>query len=124
MIPTFTQVWNQYGYKVGKRAAQKAWQKIPPIEQETMVKKIIDYIKTKPDWQSQLHLSTYLNQGRYNDEYPEFTGIPKEPDLSYENAITDVLELQRVRKFWRLNGYEKIEIGGGQVQVSYQWRKC
>lgn len=106
MIPTFEQVWNQYGHKVGKLAAQKAWAKVPPMVQIGIPEAIKNYWANKPEWQSPLHFSTFLNQQRYNDEYTqnEFAGIPREPDKGWERGKT-AQELQKARQFWRANGW-------------------
>lgn len=70
----FDLFWCEYPKKVGKDAARKSWKKIKPSQKKT--EEIIDALKwqkNSPQWtrdngQFIPNPSTYLNQGRWQDE--------------------------------------------------------
>lgn len=73
----FMEFWNYYPRKVGKLEAWKAWKKhngsLPEIG---ILKKVIDTQKNSPEWmrdngQYIPHPTTWLNQGRWEDEKTE-----------------------------------------------------
>jgi len=72
----FGQVWACYPRKVGKGAAEKAYQKINPAPDllDTILRKIEAATHTaqwiKDDGEFIPHLATWLNQRRWEDEYP------------------------------------------------------
>ena len=70
----FNQLWATYPKKVGKSLAHKAFQKIKPDQQlfDTMIK-AIEVQKRSRGWKKENgqfipHLSTWLNQARWEDE--------------------------------------------------------
>ena len=73
----FLQIWGRYPRKIGKGAAEKAYQKIHPGQEllETILQKIAAAERTA-QWQKDggefiPHLATWLNQRRWEDDYPE-----------------------------------------------------
>jgi len=84
---SFDDFWNNYNNKVGKEAAQKAWNKLTDNDKAKIKGSVINFIKHKPFKDYTLpHPSTYLNQKRFNDEvkntvingeFYEGTNIPK-----------------------------------------------
>lgn len=61
------------GMKQGKGAARKAFHRVVPalVDEETLWPAIACYERCKPDWQAFCHLTTYLNQERWEDEYED-----------------------------------------------------
>ena len=68
---TFDLFWQAYPRKIGKLAAQKAWGKATKqwASPETIIAGIEPYKEHKPEWQDYCHPATWLNQGRWMDEY-------------------------------------------------------
>lgn len=68
----FEEFWKQYPRKIAKRAAQKSWQRLNPLEQKLALDAIpnhVKYWKVKMTEQDFIpHPSTWLNQGRFEDE--------------------------------------------------------
>jgi len=71
---SFNQIWEIYPRKVSKAAAKKAFQKIKPnMELFDTMKKAIELHSRSRDWTKENgkyipHLSTWLNQERWEDE--------------------------------------------------------
>lgn len=69
---SFESFWKQYPRKVAKRTALKSWQKLNPVEQQLASEAIIkhiEYWKLKDTGAEYIpHASTWLNQGRWEDE--------------------------------------------------------
>ena len=61
--------WAQYPHKVGKKAARisykRAWQE---VSAQTLLDGVKAYIKSKPPWRDYCNPTTWLNQGRWEDE--------------------------------------------------------
>lgn len=73
---TFDLFWQAYPRKMGKLAAQKAWAKAAKLaDPKEIIAGIEPYKAHKPDWQDYCHPATWLNQGRWMDEYEQ----PAEP---------------------------------------------
>lgn len=67
---TFPTFWSLYPRKVGKLAAMKAWAKAVKLDTpENIIAGIEPYKAHKPEWQDYCHPATWLNQGRWMDEY-------------------------------------------------------
>lgn len=74
---SFLRFWNEYPRRIAKKAAYKSWSKINPDEE--LVEVIIESVKqhkTSKKWQDDNgeyipHPTTYLNQGRWEDELAE-----------------------------------------------------
>ena len=70
----FDEMWEVYDYKVGKKAARKAWGKLTPRQRGMalgLVKRYVD--NTDPDGANGLtrraHLATWLNGERWTDQH-------------------------------------------------------
>lgn len=84
----FQEVWDIYGYKVGKRDAEKAWERITKEEVEPIKQAVptyLEWIKVK-DFPQQ-GLGPWLNKRRWEDEYNEGKTSGKYDEL-LNNAIT------------------------------------
>jgi len=92
----FEMFWEAYPKKVGKTAALKAWNHVNP--DDTLYARIIASItasKTSDQWQRENgryipNPLTWLNQGRWDDEYPMPVTQAQQPRQS-GNAITRML---------------------------------
>jgi hypothetical protein len=79
----FESFWKLYPRKVAKRAAQKIWQRLNSLEQKQALDAIPNHVKywklkmTEQDFIP--HPSTWLNQGRFEDELVIEEPKPKEP---------------------------------------------
>lgn len=78
--PGFEDFWQAYPKKVGKSEAQKSWAKLKPNLQTVL--DALSWQKNQPNWtkdggQYIPNPSTYLNQGRYNDEQPDIAAAKK-----------------------------------------------
>lgn len=84
----FDDFWNAYPKKRGKDAARKAWRKAkPPLD---AVLKALEWQTASADWtkdngQFIPHPSTYLNQGRWQDE-PEDITPTEDPLLEWNRT--------------------------------------
>lgn len=85
-VSDFELVWKAYPRKVGKGAARKAWNKLAP--DAALVQKMLDALKWQvyqDQWSKDggayiPHLSTWLNQERWDDQPMQL------PNVSAENA--------------------------------------
>lgn len=71
---SFEKFWSAYPKRVGKQAAEKAWKKIKPDSRELIFQDLADRPKLDQNWlkdQGQFipNPTTYLNQGRWLDEW-------------------------------------------------------
>lgn len=73
-LPGFERFWSAFGNKVARPIAFRAWVK---NECEDIADEIITaigaynrHLAANP-WKARMHPSTYLNQARWQDEYPE-----------------------------------------------------
>lgn len=76
--PLFETFWKAYPKKVGKEDARKAWKKIRPGQEfaDQILKAVINNRANNPQWQREggrfiPNPSTWLNQGRWQDEFME-----------------------------------------------------
>lgn len=68
----FDVFWARYPHRVGKLAAQKAFTKARKLASvEAIVQGVDRYIANKPSYADFCHPATFLNQGRWMDEYVE-----------------------------------------------------
>jgi hypothetical protein len=69
----FERFWAAYPAKVGKDAAKRSFSKAiaAGVTVETMLIAIERYRRAKPPDRDWCHPTTWLNQGRWNDEHPE-----------------------------------------------------
>jgi hypothetical protein len=82
----FDDFWKLYPRKVAKRDAQKMWQRLKPAEQKMALDAISNHVKY---WKLKMteidfipHPSTWLNQGRFEDELVIEEPKPKEPKVN------------------------------------------
>jgi hypothetical protein len=62
--------WAAYPRKVGKLAAEKAYAKARKrASVQDLLTGIARYIQHKPDWQAYAHPASWLNAGRWMDDY-------------------------------------------------------
>jgi hypothetical protein len=64
--------WSSYPHKVGKLAAEKSYRAARTKRKasaQDLLTGLAAYIAHKPDWQSYANPATWLNQGRWMDDY-------------------------------------------------------
>ncbi len=73
----FTEFWNAYPRRIGKLAARKAYDKAQRAgaTQAELLVGIRRYIEWKPGYADFCHPATWLNQGRWMDDYG--TSVPR-----------------------------------------------
>jgi hypothetical protein len=71
----FQAFWQSYPRKVGKLAAEKAYEKARKrgVTQQQLLDGIAAYVQHKPAYADFCHPATWLNQGRWDDEYAPAT---------------------------------------------------
>lgn len=72
----FDRFWECYPRKVGKRSAERIFWRLKGLPDIATLIKIVDLQKQSDQWQKNggefiPHPSTWLNQGRWEDELPE-----------------------------------------------------
>lgn len=67
----FDQWWSCYPLKRGKLAAEKKYHaaRRRGVTQQQLISGVAAYVQHKPDWQEFAHPATWLNQGRWADDY-------------------------------------------------------
>ncbi|UOF80233.1 putative replication protein [Caudoviricetes sp.] len=97
---TFAEFWKQYPRKVSKREAEKAWNKLPPVDQDAALEALPQHIKywQLKDTSSEFipHASTWLNQARFEDELDMTEKAQKAPKLPWYS--TEQLTLEKGRE--------------------------
>ena len=94
----FQQWWTRYPLKVGKLAAQKAYDRVRRggITCDELLDGIADYIVNKPSYADFCHPTTWLNQGRWMDALSTRTNLyepwlcPHEPRCPHRAACAIV----------------------------------
>lgn len=73
-LPGFESFWSAFGYKIARATAYKAWVKghCEDIADEIIaaIPAYKAHLALNP-WKAQMHASTFINQERWQDEYPE-----------------------------------------------------
>lgn len=65
----FETFWQAYPHRVGKLAAQKAHAKaLRSATPGDILAGVQRYVRTKPDWQTWAHPTSWLNAGRWMDQ--------------------------------------------------------
>lgn len=109
----FEHVWDLYDYKVGKHKARLAWEGMSYDDQQWALASIPPYVAcTFKDgrYPSRAHLSTYLNQRRYEDE--ELPQVEEEePLMTYYEMLNSGIPMTR---------FEKVDVPG---KAKPMWRK-
>ena len=100
-MSTFNNLWSIYPRKVNKRMAEKAFNKLNPMEQAQALEAMPNHIKYWKSTDTQLayipHLSTFLNQYRFEDEIViEEVKQNKKPPLPF--YATEELTLQKAKE--------------------------
>jgi len=95
----FDTFWDAYPKKVGKQAAAKAWKKAkPPLDK--CIATIAAFKRceqwTKEGGQFIPHPSTWINEGRWDDEVP--TGIKSPVNGGYDDPDNDPILKHRVNR--------------------------
>lgn len=81
----FAEFWKEYPKKVGKASCLKAWKKLKPnTELFTQIMATLDKQKASDQWQREAgryipNPLTWINQGRWDDEPVETSGVPAQP---------------------------------------------
>lgn len=68
----FADWWRGYPHKVGKLAAEKSYRTARTKRKasaQDLLTGLAAYIAHKPEWQSYANPATWLNQGRWMDDY-------------------------------------------------------
>lgn len=109
-LPGFERFWSNYGLKIGRAAAYKAWVKHHCEDIADEIIAAIPAYKTHlqhNEWKAQMHASTFINQERWQDEYPDAKPAPKpvlvsanygRPEPVKPPEPKDEAAIERVRK--------------------------
>jgi hypothetical protein len=100
---SFNDFWNVYPRRVGKKAAQKAWDKLKPSA--ALVERIIASVEAHLDWPEWMkdggafipHPATFINQGRWDDE-PTTARRALISDVSRQNVENGKLAAKLMRE--------------------------
>ena len=65
----FERFWEEYGRKVGRAMAIKAWGKLTKEERKLALSTVGDYVLLTPEVKFRKHPSTWLNQRCFEDDY-------------------------------------------------------
>lgn len=99
----FETFWNEYPKKVGKKDAKRAFDKaLKSVKAETMIRAVIAQ-KKSGQWLRENgryipNPSTWLNQGRWDDEIQPVDSAPKLKNAPSEQHVYDKDELRRRAK--------------------------
>ena len=90
--PSFEDFWDLYDKKVGKKKAQKKWNKLKQKEKEMIMENLPAYIYSTPNKQFRKNPETYLNNESWNDEIilPYNENRLTEEQRDYLIARTDI----------------------------------
>ena len=117
----FEQFWQHYPRKIAKRAAQKAFDRLTKQEQSDAVEAIeqhLAYWKLKGTEMDFIpHASTWLNQGRFEDELDMTPKEVKRPSLPWYS--NDELTLAKGRELG-LNAYAGESMGQYRQRIAQQ----
>ena len=115
----FDQFWKHYPRKIAKRAAQKMFERLTKQEQSDAVEAIeqhVAYWKLKgTEMEFICHASTWLNQGRWEDELDMTPKELKRPSLPWYS--NDELTLAKGRELG-LNAYAGESMGQYRQRIS------
>lgn len=81
----FAEFWKEYPKKVGKKAAEKSWQKLrPDAELFERIMQAVTAAKSSEQWNRENgrfipNPSTWINQGRWDDELPTAGAFQQQP---------------------------------------------
>lgn len=120
----FAEFWNLYPRKVGKRVAQKSWDRLTAQEQSDVLEALPNHLKywklknTESDYIP--HPATWLNQGRWEDELDMTEKVIKKPTLPWYS--TDDLTLAKGRELG-LNAYAGESMSQFRQRISQEIAK-
>lgn len=79
----FNTFWSVYPRKISKLAAKKAYEKARKsgATQAQLLSGVTEYVKHKPGYADFAHPATWLNQGRWMDEWE--SGTPAPPTIDW-----------------------------------------
>jgi hypothetical protein len=117
----FDQFWQHYPRKIAKRAAQAAFNRLTKQEQSDAVEAIeqhVAYWKLKgTEMDFICHATTWLNQGRWEDELDMTPKEVKRPSLPWYS--NDELTLAKGRELG-LNAYAGESMGQYRQRIAQQ----
>jgi hypothetical protein len=88
----FSEFWNLYNKKTGRKDCEKKWNKLKDSEREEIIKTLPTYVKSTPDIQFRKNPITYLNQRTWEDELSE-----TRERTDYEKYIAGEIEKPNIR---------------------------
>ena len=78
MTYTFEQFWSDYPKKTGRKDCEKRFAKLTAAERKEIQDTLSERVKTDENWSAGKFIpnpSTYINQGRWSDEYKKKAGV-------------------------------------------------
>lgn len=135
----FEQFWRSYPRRVGRKIAERCWNKLREAEREKVMRGL-ELWKQTVQWQSNdgmfvPYASTFLNQQRYLDEpwtgaFSEVRCVPadrrtprgiqqKEQPMTPELAAVFERVEQHQRDYWK----KKAEAEAERKRLHYGWRR-
>jgi hypothetical protein len=100
MAQEFDTFWKAYPHRVGKIAAMKAYEKARKLATaEQLLEGVAAYRQHKPGWQAYANPATWLNQGRWEDEWDvPPTPVARELPDWYAEVYAQAVEREQARK--------------------------
>lgn len=81
----FDRFWSEYPRRIAKLAAMKAYEKARKLATaEQILDGVRAYRANKPAWQQWAHPASWLNAGRWEDDYGPMT--PATPMVAFEQS--------------------------------------
>lgn len=98
----FEQFWKQYPRKIAKKAAERVWKRMTASEREAALQAIdkhAEYWRLKETSQEFIpHPSTWLNQGRWDDELDMSRKLNKQEALEARNQAVGEAWLAKMQR--------------------------
>jgi hypothetical protein len=99
-IQLFNKFWIDYQYKVGGKAAKKAWDKLTIDEMQACLGAVAAYVASTPDKTYRKHPSTYLNGRHWEDEIKSSTPFSqnnrKAGEIFFPKSITPDFDIKNI----------------------------
>ena len=115
----FNEFWKLYPRKVSKKMAEKAWNRLSKLEQANALEALpnhIQYWKLKNTETEYIpHATTWINQGRWEDELDMTEKVIKKPVLPWYSS--DELTLAKGRELG-LQAYAGESMGQFRQRIS------
>lgn len=116
----FTRFWSEYGYKVGKKACLKLWEREGLEELTSQICQSIPaydaHLEANP-WKHKKHPHTFLNGAHWEDEYPE----AQRPQTALTAAQSIYQRLERESEHGRQETLIDGNHGHAQQLPSTEW---